>query len=118
MVRRQQPAYVEWYDGIEVYAQPAAVDDNIIRDWQLLDLGKRYPLIRCQQDMLGACRTSRLQDIMQAIAMLSVPIAGKLTPVHQLIHTDLAVSLTFESTVEKELLSEELNIKAKQERTI
>ena len=115
-IRNENPGLFEGPQAFEVYAQPAAVVDGIIQGWQLQALSQRFPGGILQRDMLGSYRSAAAQASMKALNWIDSPILGKMTPCLQLTDTDLARRLKVFAEQEKELLRQELVVKARTEK--
>ena len=115
-MRNVQPELFGGPQRFEVYAQPASVVDGIIQAWELEALAELFPGGILQRDMLGSYRSSTAQGMMKAFNFLDSPILGKMTPCLQLTDTDIARRLKVLAEKEKELIRQELQLKAMQEK--
>lgn len=88
-LRKEHP---EWFEELEVYAQPAAVVDSVIMKWQLEEQCKSFPCSLWCRDMLAAGQCSQTRIVQSLAQQIPCRVYGGVTCLIQLTDTDYSWS--------------------------
>ena len=86
-LRDQHP---EYFEQIIVMQQPAAIVDEVIVGWEIEELGKKFPGVVIQRDLISGAVSSRSKMAAVLQHIICCWIAPGMTPVVQLTDTDFA----------------------------
>ena len=111
-LREQEP---HLFEGVKIWQQPAAVMDSVLTAWSQADLSLQYPAAVWQRDCLGCALTDRALEGMYTSSHIAAWIPGGMTPVMQIVDTDLAAPFKAACRRSKDELRTMLKRKALQE---